>query len=614
MKRGMNALRVLVIDDIPSRLISFQELLQQALEEHLFTGAHDEKILQDLATNSYDIIIVKSFLQQQPVTFISQLTECFSSSVILLIMPQLPAELEIKYSQHQIDHHSGEDLGTGTLKLLISYSIERKKNALLLAETRERYNLLTKATNNIVWDWELAKHRAYWVGSGIMNILGYDQQEMIVNTDFWEKNLHPEDKDRVTQKLQQIFQEANRNNWEDEYRFRHKDGSYSYIYDRGFILFRDNVPVRMIGSMEDVTQRKLAEAASVASQQNYKNLFDYNPLPIYIWDVENFSILEVNQAAMREYGYTEKEFLERNVFDLRPPDQVALFKNVVSKLIAEDSLAQEKTWIHRNKAGEQMLMQVSSYKVVYNGRQAVLALAKNVTERTALEKKLELEKSLRQQQVTEAVVTAQEKERTEIGKELHDNVNQLLSASRLYIEAAKNDEKDGKGLLTQASDYIMTAIEEIRTLSRALNSPLISEIGLKDVVQNLADDLMAVHGIRIDVNMSNFDELGLHENFKLTIFRIIQEQVTNILKHAHATVALIDISRDKDSIYLSIKDNGVGFDPGSRKKGIGLSNMNSRAALYNGKFLLESEKGKGSVLSLEFPVKEALDDSLKLIG
>jgi two-component system sensor histidine kinase NreB len=58
----------------------------------------------------------------------------------------------------------------------------------------------------------------------------------------------------------------------------------------------------------------------------------------------------------------------------------------------------------------------------------------------------------------------------------------------------------------------------------------------------------------------------------------------------------------------------VGFDPGSRKKGIGLSNMNSRAALYNGKFLLESEKGKGSVLSLEFPVKEALDDSLKLFG
>ncbi|RZM18110.1 MAG: PAS domain S-box protein [Pedobacter sp.] len=344
----------------------------------------------------------------------------------------------------------------------------------------DRYQLLTKAINNIVWDWDFTKRRAYWVGNGLQTILGYDTFEMNVDSGYWDEQLHPDDKDRVLSRLGRILEQAVEDHWEDEYRFKKKDGNYCNIYDRGFIIYENRVPVRLIGSMEDVT------------------------------------------------------------------------------------------------------------------------------ERVALQKKLENGISLNQKQLAEAVVSAQEKERTEIGKELHDNVNQLLSASRLYIEAAKSDTVNGNALLVQASEYIMSAIEEIRTLSKALNTPLINELGLCESVDNLADDLMAVNSIHIAVHKTDFDEKGLHENFKLTIFRIIQEQITNILKHAKASEAAIHLSRNEQTIILNISDNGIGFDTSKKRKGIGLSNINSRAALYNGKLMLSSEPGKGVVLSVAFPVANAL--------
>jgi PAS domain S-box-containing protein len=460
-----------------------------------------------------------------------------------------------------------------------------------------------------VWDWNVNKRFAYWMGNGLKEILGYPESKMFINTDFWERNLHPEDKDRVVNTLDNIFKTARVNKWEEEYRFKHKNGSYVYIYDRGFIIYKNAQPVRMIGTMEDITEKKLNEASRQTSEADYKNLFDKNPLATFIWNTKNFKILEANETALEEYGYSKNEFLSLKVFDLRPTEQIERFKKIALKAIAGNILTHDYTMIHKNKNGDQILMQVYSYKINYKGQPAMLALAKNITERVSLFKNLEKEKSLKRKQIAEAVVVAQEKERSEIGKELHDNVNQLLSASRLYIEAAKNERKDADVLLTQASEYVMTAIEEIRILSKVLNTPLINEIGLLETVENMVEDLMVVNKIKIEVEKKSFSEACLQENFKLTLFRIIQEQVTNILKHSKATKASISLYRSKTQIYLNIKDNGIGFDTTKKGNGIGLANINSRAALYKGKINISSAKSKGTLLEIQFPVEDCLDEN-----
>lgn len=377
------------------------------------------------------------------------------------------------------DHLFQNELTAPLLAKTILYNIERK-NGELLRDTIERYKLVAKATNDIAWDWEFSKKSTYWIGSGIETILKYPQTEMIVAGDFWENNIHPEDKERVTQKLKEVFKNAHASNWEDEYRFKNNEGAYNYIYDRGFIIYKNNEPVRMLGIMEDITAKVL------------------------------------------------------------------------------------------------------------------------------LERKLETEKILKQKHITEAVIEAQEKERTEIGKELHDNVNQLLSASRLYIDAAITDQKNNGFLLSQASAFIKNAIEEIRTLSKVLHTPLISEIGLADSIENLTEEVMAVSPIDIKFASYGFIEEELNDNFKLTLYRIVQEQLTNILKHARAREAWITLSQDEDFVLLEIRDNGVGFDTAKKRQGIGISNIHSRASMYNGNIKLDSVVQQGSTLFVRFPASEII--------
>lgn len=402
---------------------------------------------------------------------------------ILIPLITISGEMEERYSERSLsigadDHLFRNEISEAVLRKTIQYSIERKRSNEELREAIDRYHLVANATNDIAWDWDLNKRSAFWVGNGIKHILKYDENEKIVDTHYWESQLHPDDKDRVINKLKIIFEEAKLDKWEDEYRFRNNEGTYNYIYDRGFIVYRNGTPVRMLGIMEDKTAKVM------------------------------------------------------------------------------------------------------------------------------LEKKLDAEKKLKQQQITEAVITAQEKERTEIGKELHDNVNQLLSASRLYIDAAGTDTKNTNFLLSQASSFIKSAIEEIRTLSKVLHSPLISEWGLAESISNLADEIMAVNQLVIDVDIHLIKEEALNENFKLTLYRMVQEQLTNILKHAKATEAYIGIQSDTQNIILIIKDNGIGFDTEKKRKGIGISNIFSRANMYNGTVDLQSIPGTGSCFSVQFSIKE----------
>lgn len=159
-------------------------------------------------------------------------------------------------------------------------------------------------------------------------------------------------------------------------------------------------------------------------------------------------------------------------------------------------------------------------------------------------------------------------------------------------------------MLGQASGYIKSAIEEIRSLSKVLHAPLIYELGLCESINNLTDDIMMVNELQIFIDHSRFSEEGLNENFKLTIYRIIQEQLTNILKHAKATEANILLSTKENDIYLEVKDNGIGFDTSKKRQGIGLSNIQSRVSMYEGKLEVYSEPLKGSSISVLFPLTE----------
>ncbi len=340
------------------------------------------------------------------------------------------------------------------------------------------------------------------------------------------------------------------------------------------------------------------------SNESYRNLFYNNPMPIFIWDVHTLEILEVNDIAQQEYGYTGDELLDMKITDLRPETDHERTKVFAQEFIGTSIAKISGIWQQHRKNGELMVLDISSHRIDYKGRAAILAIHNNITEKVRLEEKLEEERLLKQKEITEATIQVQEKERYEISTELHDNVNQQLTVAMMYIASAQQKMPEGSELLKQSSSFILNAIEEIRKLSQNLVTPLIKHFGLSKAVEGLMDDISAVNSFHTELTADTFYEEDIKYDFKLNLFRIVQEQMNNIIKHANATTVNIELSRDAENIKLKVVDNGVGFDISQQRKGIGIYNIMSRSDLYNGIVDIQTSRGKGCGIYITFPLKD----------
>jgi PAS domain S-box-containing protein len=363
---------------------------------------------------------------------------------------------------------------------LLRIIIENKNAELKIRLSNERYLLVTKATNDAIWDWDVNTNTLYW-GEGIYTLFGFKPGYVDSASNFWENCIHPEDRDRVVNGLNKFITDSTSKIWEDEYRFIKPNGEYALVFDRGFLIYDHSGKItRMVGSMQDITDKK------------------------------------------------------------------------------------------------------------------------------ELEKKLLKQQVDKQKLIAQAVVNAQEKERAEIGKELHDNVNQILSTAKLYLELAETDDKSRIDLIKRSTNNISDAINEIRTISRSLVPPSIGDLGLIDSVQDLVENIKATRRLHVEFYYSGTIDNILDEKRKLMLFRIIQEQVNNVLKHAAAKNLVIELIADSEghAVDLTISDDGKGFelDKVRSKKGVGLSNIASRAQLFNGSVHIVTALGEGCKLKINVPI------------
>jgi signal transduction histidine kinase len=239
-------------------------------------------------------------------------------------------------------------------------------------------------------------------------------------------------------------------------------------------------------------------------------------------------------------------------------------------------------------------------------------IIQDVTHTVLLERKLSNERSSRLKNITNAVLTAQENERAEIGKELHDNLNQILGATKLYVDLAKTDDEQRDFCLDKASNYIMTVINHIRAISKKMIIPSERFVGLFGCINMLKYDLSIIHPVDIQFYVDNIEEQDMEEKLQLNIYRIIQEQLNNIVKHSKATHATIDLSRQEDEIILLISDDGMGYDTSKRRQGVGIRNIMSRAELYQGTAEVTSTPGQGYDLKIRLPLYSHINNDGKL--
>ncbi len=219
-----------------------------------------------------------------------------------------------------------------------------------------------------------------------------------------------------------------------------------------------------------------------------------------------------------------------------------------------------------------------------------------------LQEELNRERLSYKNQLALEVFNAQEFERKKIGEELHDNINQLLGVVKLYIEHAQMNPEAREEMLVKSSAFLRQVIDEIRTISKALVSPTLADIGLVESIKELIDAIIKIGHVDIRINAEKFPEHVLSSSQKVMLYRITQEQLNNILKHSKAEHVDISLSNSNGVVTLIIHDDGVGFNPDEHTSGLGLKNMRHRLELFNGTMNIESSPQEGCRLEASFEI------------
>lgn len=303
----------------------------------------------------------------------------------------------------------------------------------------------------------------------------------------------------------------------------------------------------------------------------------------------NGVVLYWNKAAEEMLGKSREDVIGKSLWDCFPEGKALNFYTLYHQAFQE----QKTIYFEGYYPPRDICAEMS----VYPSANGLSVYFKNINERKQLEREL----MERQRGLTAAVVAAQEQERTLISQELHDNVNQLLTSAKLYACLGRDGVDNTAIMMDKSITLIQTAIDEIRKLSKQLSVSFVSTTALEDAIKELIETVVACNQLTITFHTELFTPIRENENIKLAVYRILQEHMTNVVKHAEAKHVEVTLRQTQEKLTLVVVDDGKGFDTTQKSAGIGLRNMRSRAESLMGIFSVDSEPGKGSTLFVQLP-------------
>ena len=359
-------------------------------------------------------------------------------------------------------------------------------------------------------------------------------------------------------------------------------------------LLKDDLNATMLyKSINYAIERKKTNTELRESEKRYSDLFNASPQPMWVFDIVTLLFIQVNHAAISHYGYSEEEFLSMTILDIRPPGEKLKPIEIIDRVMSEKEDNHKGSFRHRKKSGEIIEVEIYSNPIVVNNRKYRSVIAIDVTEKKSFD-----------HAITKAIIKTQEDERYEIGGELHDNVCQILVSSRITLGMLKDSLPPSSMLwFDQSEKNIVLALDEIRNLSHRLAPAFFDETTLEEAFKKLFSTFNIAAKYEIFLQ---FDEAvkktPISLEIELNLYRILQEQLRNILNHARATSIAVSVTVIDEILHMKVTDNGVGFDAKKVKNGIGLANMRRRAELFSGNFEIASLAGDGCTITVDIPL------------
>jgi PAS domain S-box-containing protein len=465
-----------------------------------------------------------------------------------------------------------------------------------IKKMNDRFNYAAQASSQALWEWNAQTGEAY-VSPSFTKMFGWKADE---NSRFeqWHHFIHPDDQKATVEHYYKTLANPETSTWEAEYRFLKEDGSYASVCDKAYILRNEHKEViKVIGATQDTSALKRAQEELYKSNERFAMMMIATHDLLWDWDIEADRIYRWPSAE--NAVISSVQWME----GIHPHDRERVKHTLHDFLQAAHHQTLEIEYRYKNDDG--------SYIHIYDraillkndtGKpERIIGAAQNISERKRLEAELLNSELETKKRINQASVDSQEQERAEIGRELHDNINQRLTTTKLYLELGLASPGMANELLKKSCENINTVINEIRLLSRSLMDPTIGDLGIVDAINDLVENLNLTRKISITLQLDEaIDEL-LNKNQKLTIFRIIQESLNNVIRHANATFVSVGIQQQGTRIHMEIADDGTGFSPELVKKGAGLKNITNRVYLINGMLAIKTAPGEGCAIQIDFP-------------
>ena len=466
---------------------------------------------------------------------------------------------------------------------------ERKKTE----EELRKLSLIATKTTNAVLLVELDGSIS-WVNNAFTRLTGYDAYEAIGKKSD-QLLAGPETDIRLIEQIKESFSE----------------GKPFHAEMVGYTKNRENFWADVSGQMiddeygqakrycliyTDITERKKAELEvrklSVIAEETIN--------AVVISDA-NRRIVWINKACERLSGYSFNEAVGRLVSEIFDGPLTDGRKISYAESCFKSLQPFHIEVLNYKKNGETYWADVSSQPMFdEKGKlQYYFSISTDITNR----KKLEEELQLQRKRTTAAVIAAQEKERALVGQELHDNVNQVLTTVKLYTELCRDGIGNATEIMDKSIKLLQDSINEVRSLSKRLSAPSLGDIKLTESIRELVEAVRATNKLVITLNVDDLESIDISQDVHLALYRILQEHLTNVLKHSEASCAHVNIRAKNGILSLKVVDDGKGFDLQQKSSGIGISNMISRSENLKGTLVIKSAPGMGCELQVSFPIE-----------
>ncbi|RXK58166.1 PAS domain S-box protein [Lacibacter luteus] len=356
--------------------------------------------------------------------------------------------------------------------------------------------------------------------------------------------------------------------------------------------------------IRDISEEKRKEVAARQSEE-VRNLIMSSALDAIICVNTDNKFIFWNKRAEDLFGWTFDEIKNESLTTtIIPPKYQRSHSHAMNHYLAtgEKHISGKMVEITAlNKAGKEFPIELFMIPVKTGNSEFFCAFIRDISERRDLQLKLIEQQKQAAREITATALDAQEKERNFIGQELHDNINQILVGTKMLLRLTVAKADNNKDILEKCINSLEEAIEENRKLAHEMVTPNIEQESISNLLHILITDMFVAEQVKVTINVHPEADHLLEKKQKLALYRIAQEQCSNILKHANASEATILVEEKNDGIEMSIHDNGQGMQEDKKPNGIGLRNINSRLSIYSGTSKIISAPGKGFTLIVHLP-------------